>query len=272
MHLHWMRFDVNFFDDARIKVIEKKTNGEKYLVIWIKLLCLAMRSNRPGFIELMDGIPYDIDDLASALGVDKDVLSSAIKIFFHLKMIEVADGKPLEIIDFRKAQDFDWIDKRRESNRIRQERKREKDRNLLEDSSSRVTVRDSRVGNGPKDMTVHDMTEKDNTEKEKKTTTPTASICLPHSSAFQSVWMEWLTYRKERKIKTTMSTINRQLKLCASLSEKDSVSMIEKSITNGWQGLFPPEEKKFNKSQPKSRLLDPGKMKWNADGTSEYVE
>lgn len=52
------------------------------------------------------------------------------------------------------------------------------------------------------------------------------------------VWDEWLEYRKEIKKKMTPATIKKQLKLLAE-NEKDYKEIIERSIQNGWTGLFP---------------------------------
>ena len=50
-------------------------------------------------------------------------------------------------------------------------------------------------------------------------------------------WEEWIQYRKESKKKMTDITIRKQLKFLE-LHIKDHIKIIERSITNGWQGLF----------------------------------
>lgn len=65
---------------------------------------------------------------------------------------------------------------------------------------------------------------------------------LPFESPeFFEVWNNWLTYRKQSKkpyrselsIKTALSRIGK-------FSEAEAIEMIECSIGNGWQGLWPP--------------------------------
>jgi len=56
--------------------------------------------------------------------------------------------------------------------------------------------------------------------------------------AFRQIWADWLMFRIEIKKKLTPLMIKRQMKLMAENPE-NAVAMIDASIRNGWQGLFP---------------------------------
>lgn len=58
------------------------------------------------------------------------------------------------------------------------------------------------------------------------------------SETFRSYFNEWIIYRKEKKKELTESTIKRQNKFLSQYSEEIAIQIIEKSITNGWEGLF----------------------------------
>ncbi|GAB3726608.1 hypothetical protein [Spirosoma lituiforme] len=58
------------------------------------------------------------------------------------------------------------------------------------------------------------------------------------SEAFKLAWKEWELFRREQKKILTPSSVDKQLKLLAQYSEADAIAIIEKSIRNGWQGLF----------------------------------
>lgn len=51
-------------------------------------------------------------------------------------------------------------------------------------------------------------------------------------------WARWVVYRKEIKKTLTTSTIKSQIKLLEQ-HQSDHVEMIDRSIQNGWTGLFP---------------------------------
>lgn len=53
-------------------------------------------------------------------------------------------------------------------------------------------------------------------------------------------WNEWVRYRKEMRHPLRPNTIKRQLAMIAKYSPDQGVEMIDRSMTNGWIGLFPP--------------------------------
>lgn len=93
------------------------------------------------------------------------------------------------------------------------------------ESLNRVREFRKRTGNG--DVT----TEEKRIEKRRE-----EEIQLP-DFLDKKAWGEWVQYRKEKKAKLTPSSVVRQLKLLGE-NQRDHVAIIEKSIQNGWQGLF----------------------------------
>lgn len=68
------------------------------------------------------------------------------------------------------------------------------------------------------------------------------------SEEFKDVWSEWLTYLKQKRKTPTQITITKQHKQLKTLSETDAINTINKSIQNGWQGLFPDEQRNGGRS------------------------
>lgn len=66
------------------------------------------------------------------------------------------------------------------------------------------------------------------------------------SDQFKTAWSEWETHRKEIKKKLTPSTKDKQLSALKTMGEEAAIESINKSITSGWTGIFPP-------SQPRSQ-------------------
>lgn len=54
----------------------------------------------------------------------------------------------------------------------------------------------------------------------------------------REAWESWVQYRRERRQSLTPSTIRRQLAFLAQHRDHHA-EIIDRSITNGWQGLFP---------------------------------
>jgi predicted phage replisome organizer len=126
MNISWLKLDVNILDDSKIKVIRSHPDGDTIVLLWIGILCLAMKSMRPGLIEISDGIPYTADDLANLFGIEKKTVELGLMLFYKYKMIDVFDGGCIEVINFARHQSLETIDRRRELGRQRTARYRER--------------------------------------------------------------------------------------------------------------------------------------------------
>lgn len=90
-------------------------------------------------------------------------------------------------------------------------------------------------------VTTHD--QKSIKERKKKTLNKKDSDFLNilpeelRSDLFIVAWKGWITHRKEIKKKLTESSAKKQLNFL--MAQENPVDIIEQSIRNGWQGLFP---------------------------------
>lgn len=64
-----------------------------------------------------------------------------------------------------------------------------------------------------------------------------------HTPQFQAVWKEWTGFRREIKKKLAPSTVKEQLKTLVEFGHDNAIESIRRSIQNGWQGLFAPENR-----------------------------
>lgn len=77
-----------------------------------------------------------------------------------------------------------------------------------------------------------------------KTQAPTEEISLPFpGDEFENKWMEWLMYRKQRRLHNYVpvglkKTFNR-LVLDSGNDVNVAIAIIDQSLEKGWQGLFP---------------------------------
>lgn len=74
-----------------------------------------------------------------------------------------------------------------------------------------------------------------------------------NNEKFAAAWNEWIQFRKEIKKKLTPSTISMQLAKLESWGSDAAVQSIEKSISQGWQGLFLPDGKQGGKAPGSSQ-------------------
>src|SRR5699024_3136074 len=57
-NIKWIKLSTSMFDDEKIKLIEKLPEADTILIIWIKLLSQAGRTNANGYIYLNENVPY----------------------------------------------------------------------------------------------------------------------------------------------------------------------------------------------------------------------
>jgi hypothetical protein len=69
----------------------------------------------------------------------------------------------------------------------------------------------------------------------------------------KKVWADWENYRRAIKKKLTQASVNLQIKLLEA-HKKDYKAIIERSIQNGWTGLFPLDG---NDKKPTAKLKAP---------------
>ena len=62
---------------------------------------------------------------------------------------------------------------------------------------------------------------------------------LKTDSGFLGEWREWLRYRKRTRRAVSRDAAVRQLKMLGEYNGNDAIRIIETSIQNDWQGLFP---------------------------------
>ncbi len=142
MNISWVKLSVSMFDDDKIKIIESMENGYEYIVIWVKLLCIAGKKNSDGCIYLVKELPIDEAMLARVSGHNIDVFRAALRIFEGFSMISVIDNGHLKLNNWEKYQDkLKSYDDVLNQNAIRQQ----KFRNKTNDTLKKLGIDNQRV-------------------------------------------------------------------------------------------------------------------------------
>lgn len=134
--IKWIKLNVDMFDDEKIKIIQSMPEGDSLLVIWIKLITLAGKTNDNGYIYIADNIPYTEEMLSVIMNKPLNTIRLAIDTFTKLQMVE-ADTKGIYLVNFEKHQSLDKMAHIKEQNRLRKQRERERkklvSRNVTQD-------------------------------------------------------------------------------------------------------------------------------------------
>ena len=135
----WIKINIDMFDDEKIKIIQAMPEGDSLLVVWIKLITLAGKTNDGGYIYIAENMPYTEEMLATIMNKPINTIRLALSTFLSLKMIE-EDTKGIYLVNFEKHQSLDKMEKLKEQNRIRVAKYRDKKKQELLECNDDVTI------------------------------------------------------------------------------------------------------------------------------------
>lgn len=121
----WIKIATNIFDNRKIKLLEVMPEGDSLIVIWIKLLSLAGTVNDNGSVYFTKDLPYTSQMLAAAFNRPQTTIDLALETFEKFGMIEIVDDI-IHVSNWEKYQNSDGLEKIRQQNRLRQQKRREK--------------------------------------------------------------------------------------------------------------------------------------------------
>lgn len=132
------------FDDEKIRLIQAVPESDAIIVIWIRLLVLAGKTNDDGLIYIQRNMPYTEEMLATLFGKNVNTVRLALTTLANFNMIDLGSDGLIAISNWEKHQNIEGMDKVRlknaERNRKYRERKRQEHLKLENDVS--VTSRD----------------------------------------------------------------------------------------------------------------------------------
>lgn len=121
------------FDDEKIRLIQAVPEADAILVIWIRLLVLAGKTNDDGLIYIQRNMPYTEEMLATLFDKPVNTVRLALTTLEGFNMIDLNTDGSIAISNWEKHQNIEGMEKVREQNRLRKQRQREKQR-MLSDS------------------------------------------------------------------------------------------------------------------------------------------
>lgn len=128
--ISWIKLKTTMFDDEKIRLIQAIPESDAILVIWIRLLVLAGKTNDDGLIYIQRNMPYTDEMLATLFGKPVNTIRLALQTLENFNMIDLGDDGAIAIINWEKHQNIEGMEKVREQNRLRKAKQREKQRML----------------------------------------------------------------------------------------------------------------------------------------------
>ncbi|MED0902472.1 phage replisome organizer N-terminal domain-containing protein [Bacillus nitratireducens] len=115
----WIKLSTTMFEDEKIRLIESMPEADTLLIIWIKLLAQAGKTNASGYIFLNENIPYTEDMLATLFNRSLNTVRMALSVFQKFGMIDIDENHYINVINWGKHQNLDRLEKIKEDTRKR---------------------------------------------------------------------------------------------------------------------------------------------------------
>lgn len=141
-NIKWIKLSTTMFDDEKIKLIEQLPESDTILIIWVKLLSQAGRTNANGYIYLNENVPYTEEMLATIFDRPLNTVRLALKTLNEFGMIFIDDDAFIRITNWEKHQNVEGMDRVRKLNaeRNRKYRERVKQQKLIGNKTNDVSV------------------------------------------------------------------------------------------------------------------------------------
>lgn len=136
--IHWLHLDTDILNDEKIDVIRSMPEGDSMFVVWIGLLCLAMKCCDGGYLYVTKDIPFTTENIGRIFKVGKSIVDKSIHTFESLGMLLTHNGTAISITNFEKHQGINALEKLREISRKSSSKYRESQK-LLENKKETQT-------------------------------------------------------------------------------------------------------------------------------------
>ena len=245
----WIKLSTSMFEDEKIRLIESMPEADTLLIIWIRLLAQAGKTNASGYIFLSKNIPYSDEMLATLFNRPIATVRLALQTFQQFGMIEITDDQYICISNWEKHQNVDGLEKIREQNRLRKQKQREKLK-LEMSRDSRETITQSHAT---------DIEEDKELDKEKELEIINASSSDESDTKVSIPYQEILDYLNEKAKKNFNYKAEAHRKLIrARWNEGYTVENFKTVIDNKvsqWFGQFDRDNKPLNRYLRPSTLF-----------------
>lgn len=188
-----------------------------------------------GHLRYSESVPYSNEMLSAMTGSDIRTVNKAMSVFQQLGLITILE----DLTIFIPAVPTMTGRESESAERVRKYRERKKQELLLSNEDelegNNINIKRNIEQQERREKSKHDL-----------------NLLFPHdmSPSVKHSLLEYLEYRKERKAVVTKTSLEKIIKSLETLpSDEVRIECIERSIRNGWTGLFPDQEKNSSKKR-----------------------
>lgn len=227
---YYMRVQENFYEREEIKLLESMDNGILYSNILMKLYLKSLK--RDGQLMFNDVIPYTPEILSKILNVEVGTMRFALDLFKQLGLVEIFDNGAIFMLNIQ-----EFIGKtsteadRKKAYRLKIEKAKGQMSGQIEDKSTPEIELDKELELKKK---------KENNKKEKGGIDSLIFAYTDNQDLIECI-KDFIKMRSAIKKPMTDRALKMLFKELDKLESSDErkIKILEQSILNCWQGIFP---------------------------------
>lgn len=222
----WIKITTDIFDDEKILLIESLPDAYAIITVWFKLLCLAGKMNNSGVFMMNERVAYTDKMLATIFRMKETTVQLALQTFEQFGMVEIIDGV-ITIPNWGKHQNLDQLESKKEYMRNYMQEYREKQKLLTGKTNSKTNSK-ANVSSADKE---EDKNKKKKENKKIYTDDENLNLAI----------LSFIEFRKGIKKPMTEHAVDLLIKKLNGMTDKadEQIEILNQSIINGWQGIFP---------------------------------
>jgi predicted phage replisome organizer len=257
---YWLKLKEDFFEEKQIRYLRKLPDGDKLVIAYLKMQLKSLRTE--GFIKYDQIMPNNEEELAMILDEDINIIKLMIQALIKVKAIEVLDDGSFYLIAMQ-----DLVGKEGESaERVRRFRERQNQKMLQ--CNTNVTECNTEI-EIEKEIKKEKEIEKD---KEKKRLTEIDELINDNFTDKEIIDTIYEFIKMRKAIKKPLTTRGLQLmikKLYSITTDVDEqIEILNNSIMNNWQGIFPLKQNKVNSFNDFEELYKEAKIQDEQTGNN----
>ena len=247
-HFFWLKFKEDYFNQKEIKKLRRIAGGDTFTIIYLKMQLLSIKND--GILKFDATEENLAEQLSLELDEDVDNIKVTLEYLNANNLIEKISSKDFllnkvpELIG-NETDSAERMRKLRANSKLQIEKS--------EHCSPIVQKSDTEL---EKELEKEIEIKKDiKTKKQSKAFWFTE--CQEEIEKLQdkervAIFMDFLTYRKERKLSYQPISVRKLIEVWSSESNATLRQVVDKTIANGWQGLF------LENNQPKKKTIREG--------------
>ena len=260
---YWLKLKKDFFKRHDIQIIESKPHGIEISHFYLKLMLESI--DHDGELRFSEEIPYSNEMLASITHISPDIVDSAMKVLSDLRLIRIDDDGTIiiEKVTSMVGYETEWAKKKREF----REKKGQKEDNVLSMSSE---CPQNVLSMSSEEKTMSDKSKSKSKSIDIKRNTKEKNVSLSDvleelapDEKLKKAFLDFIEMRKLIKKPLTPQALKLAIGKVSELSGGDvekAVQIIDQSVLNNWQGLYPLKTESVGRS---TQTSNPYSIDWN---------